>query len=291
MKRNHASIYLRYQSENEHSFLLDCGEGTQRQMLFAGINFMRISNIFISHWHADHWAGLIGLIQSMNLEKRKEPLFIYGPDAERFVGDILDLDYWGPRFKITGVNVTYDSPEPQEIYKGQGYRISCAPAKHTIPTMAYRFQEDDVVNVDIKKAEALYGLRQGPQVGKLKEKGEIVLNGKKITLAEVAITKYGASVVFSGDTHPCRTVERLATGADVLIHDATFEEEMEGRMHTGAKQAGQVAKAAGVRSLILTHFSRRYTSTKEHVEQAREVFPHTIAAKDFLRLELKRRDG
>ena len=96
-RRNHAAIWLRYEGE---TLLWDCGEGTQRQLLKAGINFMKIDRIFITHWHADHWAGLIGLIQTMNLEKRRKALHIYGPDAERFVGDILDLDYWGPRFRV-----------------------------------------------------------------------------------------------------------------------------------------------------------------------------------------------
>src|SRR3989339_1600504 len=91
--RNHASLYIRYQSENEFCMLFDCGEGTQKQIFSAGLNFMRIDNIFITHWHADHFAGLLGLLETMNLEKRTKPLYIYGPEADRFVETLLDLGY------------------------------------------------------------------------------------------------------------------------------------------------------------------------------------------------------
>lgn len=284
-KRNPAALWLQYESE---CMLWDCGEGTQRQLMNAGLNFMKINRIFITHWHADHWAGLIGLMQTLNLEKRKRALEIYGPEAERFVGDILDLDYWGPRFRIIGKNVPFEGKEPTQILKEDRFRIFSIPVEHTVPSVAYAFQEEDSWNVDIKKAEKLYGLKQGPLVGNLKDKGSIELKGTRISLEDVGIHKPGLKVVYSGDTRPCQNLLSLSKGADLLIHDATFSEEMDTRMHSGAKEAGQLAKKAGVSQLALTHFSRRYQDVRELEREAKKAFPNTIMAEDLMRIKLKK---
>ncbi len=284
-KRNPAAIWLQYESE---CMLWDCGEGTQRQLMNAGLNFMKINRIFITHWHADHWAGLIGLMQTMNLEKRKHALEIYGPEAERFVGDILDLDYWGPRFRIVAKNVPFEGHEPVQVLKEEKFSIFSIPVQHTVPAVAYALQEVDSWNVDIKKAEKLYGLKQGPLVGKLKEKGWIELKGTRISLEDVGIHRAGLKVVYSGDTKPCQSLLALAKGADLLIHDATFAEEEESKMHSGAKEAAQLAKKAGAHKLALTHFSRRYQDVRELEREAKKVFQNTITAEDFMRLKLKK---
>ncbi len=283
--RNHAAIWLRYEAD---CMLWDCGEGTQRQLLSAGLNFMKIDDIFITHWHADHWAGLIGLIQTMNLEKRRETLHIWGPDAERFVGDILDLDYWGPAFEIIAHDVPSRGNSVSAIKEAKGYKILSIPMLHTVPSVAYCFQESDSWNVDLEKAKA-YGLRQSPVIGKLKERGKITHKGKEIRLEDVAVCSKGVKAAYTGDTAPCKNIETLANEADMLIHDATFDSEQENRMHSGAKEAAEIAKAAKVTQLVLTHFSRRYTSIKPLLEEAKKVFPSTIAAHDFLGLELKRK--
>ena len=282
-RRNHAAIWLRYEGE---CMLWDCGEGTQRQLLKAGLNFMKIDRIFITHWHADHWAGLIGLIQTMNLEKRKKALHIYGPDAERFVGDILDLDYWGPRFRIVAKTVPSEGDEITTIYKAGEFEVRSTPVKHTVPSVAYSFVQKDRINVDLAKA-AKYGLKQGRIIGKLKEFGEIEVKGQKVRLQDVSEIKKGVKVVYSGDTMPCHTLDRIAEGATMLIHDATFAEEQENRMHTGAKEAGEIARKANVQKLVLTHFSRRYQDMREIEQEAKAVFPNTVIAEDFMRFELK----
>jgi len=282
-RRNHSSIWLRYEGEN---MLWDCGEGTQRQLLKAGLNFMKIDNIFITHWHADHWAGLIGLIQTMNLERRKKTLNIHGPDAERFVGDILDLDYWGPRFRISPRTVPSEGDEITKILKNRDFEVFSTPVKHTVPAVAYCFKEKDRINVDLKKA-AKFGLGQGPAIGRLKSKGEIMYKGKKVLLKSVSEVTRGTKVVYSGDTKSCKNLERISENADLLIHDATFMEERENRMHTGAKEAAQIAKKANVKKLALTHFSRRYQDTRELESEARKLFKNTLIAEDFLRLNLK----
>jgi len=284
-KRNPAAIWLQYEAE---CMLWDCGEGTQRQLMSASLNFMKISRIFITHWHADHWAGLIGLMQTMNLEKRKRALEIYGPEAERFVGDILDLDYWGPRFRVIGRDVPFEGNAITTVLKEDKFKIFSIPVEHTVPSVAYAFQEDDSWNVDIQKAEKLYGLKQGPAVGKLKEKGSIVLKGKSIKLEDVGIHRPGLKVIYSGDTRACQNLVTLSKAADLLICDATFAEEDESKMHSSAKATALLAKKAGVSQLALTHFSRRYQDVRELESEAKKIFPNTIMAQDFMRLKLKK---
>ncbi|MFQ5647959.1 MAG: ribonuclease Z [Candidatus Aenigmatarchaeota archaeon] len=283
--RNLASIWLRYE---DSCFLWDCAEGTQRQLMSAKLSFMKVNRIFITHWHADHWAGLIGLLMTMNMERRTAPLHIYGPEAERFVSDILDLGYWGPRYRIVPHDVPYEGSEITSLHKEKRFEISSTPVLHTVPSVAYCFKERDSWNVDIKKAEKRYGLKQSPLVGKLKQKGQVTYKGKTIRLEDVGILNRGVKVVYSGDTKICKSLEKLSRGADILIQDATFESEKEGRMHSGAKEAAQLAKRAGVKKLVLTHFSRRYVNVKPLLEEAQKVFPDTMAARDFLRLTLKK---
>jgi ribonuclease Z len=283
--RNHSSLYLHYDQDN---MLFDCGEGTQRQMIIAkGISFMKIDHVFITHWHADHWVGLIGLLYTLNLEGRRRALYIHGPDAERFIGDILDLDYWGTGFRVIPKNVPFGGNKETTVYETKQFEITSIPVKHTVPAVAYAFRERDKVNVDIKKAEKLFGLRQGRLVGKLKEKGEINFKGKKIKIEDVGIRKPGIKAVYSGDTEPCENIVKISENADLLIHDATFVEVKEDRMHSGAKEAAELAKKAGVKNLILTHFSRRYTNLKELEDEARKVFKNSFAAKDFMKVTVK----
>ena len=282
-QRNHASIWLRHEGD---SMLWDCGEGTQRQIFMAGLNFMKLDKIFITHWHADHWAGLIGLLLTMNLEERRKPLHVYGPEADRFVADILDLGYWGTRFPVIPQNVPYEGDDITTVMKTKDFEVTSIPVEHSVPAVAYCLREHDTHNIDIKKAEKLHGLKEGPLVGKLKRAGEITLNGKKISLADVSVLKKGVKIVYSGDTRSCDNMIKIAQGADILIHDTTFTEEIEDRMHTGAKEAALLAKQAGVKKLIMTHFSRRYTDVSELEKEARKTFPESFAAKDFMKLEI-----
>ncbi|MCK5547811.1 MAG: ribonuclease Z [Thermoplasmata archaeon] len=270
--------------------LFDCGEGTQRQLMKTKLSFMKLKHIFITHWHADHWLGLIGLMMTMGLEGRTEPLYIHAPEAERFVSDILDLGYWGPRFRVIPKDVPYDGKEVITILKAKEYEILSIPVRHSVPAVCYAFKEKDAINVDMKKAETVYGLKQSPVVGKLKKEGKVTYKGKAIKLEDIAIVKKGVKAVYSGDTKPCRNMEIISEGANLLIHEATFEEEKESRMHAGAKEAGQLAKKANVGELILTHFSRRYVDVSPLVKEAKKHFPKTMAARDYMKVTLKRKE-
>jgi len=282
-KRNHSAIWLRHERE---CMLWDCGEGTQMQLMRARLNFMRINRIFITHWHADHWAGIIGLLPTMYLEERKRPLYVYGPEADRFVSDLLDLAYWGIGFRVIPKPVPYEGDEITELVKTDDFEITSVPVDHSVPAVAYCFKERDRWNVDIKKAGEKYGLRQGPLVGRLKNNGEITLHGKKITLKDVGVLKKGAKVVYSGDTGMSDNIVKLAKGADVLIHEATFMDEKRDEKHSTIKEAGEIAKLAKAKKLVMTHFSRRYTDLSKLEEEAKKSFKNSVAARDFMKLDV-----
>lgn len=284
--RNHPAITLEYYEEEKDTLLFDCGEGTQKQLMISGISFMKIDKIFISHWHADHFAGLIPLIQTMNLEKRTKELKIFGPEAEKFVSDIIDLGYFGLRFPVTAVNVPFEGEDISLIDETEEYQVFSVPALHTVPAVAYCFKEKDRWNIDLEKLKQL-GLKRGFWLNKLKKFGEAEFKGKKVKIEEISNKKPGLKVVYSGDTKPCENIVKLAKESDLLIHDGTFLEEEEGKAHADVKQAAKVAKKADVKQLILTHFSRRYTDTKELEDEAKKVFPNTKASYDFMKVKLK----
>ena len=285
-QRSHPAIALEHFGEQKDSLLFDCGEGTQLQLMKSGISFMDIDKIFISHWHADHFSGLIPLIQTMNLEKRVKELKIFAPEAEKFVSDIIDLGYFGLRFPVTAINVQFEGEEISLIDETEEYQVFSIPVLHTVPSVAYCFKEKDRWSIDVSKLKKL-GLKRGFWLKKLKKTGKAEYKGKKVTIEGVANLKPGLKVVYSGDTKPCKNMVKISEGADLLIHDGTFLEEEEGRAHADVKQAAKIAKKAKVKQLILTHISRRYTSAKELEEKARKFFPNAKVAYDFMRVRLK----
>ena len=290
-ERNHPAIALEYFYYKRDVLLFDCGEGTQKQLMKTGISFMDINKIFITHWHADHFAGLIPLLQTMNLEKRKTELTIFGPEASRFVQGILNLGYFGVRFPVKAVDVPFEGKEIIKVYETKVYEVLSIPVLHTVPSVAFAFKEKDVWRIDENKLKE-FGLKRGKWLKELKEKREAIYNGKKIRIEDVATLQKGLKVVYSGDTKPCENLVELAKDADLLIHDATFLEEDEDmqKYHSSVKDAAKIAKKANVKKLILTHISRRYQ--KEDVErllsEAREVFDNVEVAYDLMRVVLKR---
>lgn len=286
--RNHPAIALEYYGEQKATLLFDCGEGTQKQLMIVGISFMDIDKIFITHWHADHFAGLIPLIQTMNMEKRKKELKIFAPEAERFVADIVDLGYFGLRFPIEAVNVPFEGEEITKIMTEEEYEVFSIPVLHTVPAVAYCFKEADRWNISLGKLKT-GNLKRGVWLKKLKAEGKAEYKGKIIRLEDVADVTPGQKVVYTGDTKPCDNIVKISKGADLLIHDGTFLEldEVKGKYHADVKQAAKSAKEAEVKQLVLTHLSRRYTDIKPLEEEAKKVFANTKVAHDFMKVKLK----
>ncbi|MEM5790644.1 MAG: ribonuclease Z [Candidatus Aenigmatarchaeota archaeon] len=285
-ERNHPSIAIEYFGEKKDTILFDCGEGTQLQLMKANISFMKINKIFITHWHADHFAGLIPLLQTMNLEKRKKELKIFGPEAEKFVSNILKLGYFGCKFPVKAINTPLEGDVTSLIDESEEYEIYSIPVLHTIPSVAYCFKEKDRWKIDEKKLKEL-GLKRGYWLRKLKKDKEAIYKGRKINIEDVGKIKKGLKIVYSGDTKPCDNMIKISMDADLLIHDATFLEEQEGKAHADVKQAAKIAKKANVKQLILTHISRRYTDAKKLEEEAKKIFENTKVAHDFMKVILK----
>ncbi|MFZ0698924.1 MAG: ribonuclease Z [Thermoplasmata archaeon] len=262
--------------------LFDCGEGTQRQFFQSTASFMRVRRIFITHFHGDHFLGLPGLVQSMNLNNRTEPLDIYGPpDAKEMVERALHLGYYTQRFPI---EIHPLAPgQPVEL---DGYTIRTAHAEHPVPTIAYRLEEGPKRGrFDGERARAM-GIK-GKDFARL-EAGEPVHVGNQIVHAAdlQGPPRPGRSIVYSGDTSPSEDIRRLAHRATLLIHEATTSSEIEAEAnkwgHSSARQAAQLAHDAQVETLFLTHFSSRYKDVKPLETEARVVFPSSQAARDLL---------
>ncbi|MGB6500427.1 MAG: ribonuclease Z [Thermoplasmata archaeon] len=262
--------------------LLDCGEGTQRQFFESSLSFMRVRRVFLTHFHGDHFLGLPGLIQSMSLNRRTEPLDIYGPpDAEEMIARVLRMGYFALRFPITVHPLTAGSTVELD-----GYSVRTAAAEHPVPSLAYRIEEATKRGrFDGARAKEL-GIH-GPDFGRL-EAGESVRVGSQVVHPSDVMgpPRPGRSVVYSGDTAPAETVGRLAEKATVLIHEATAAQEIERDAnewgHSSARQAAECARVAGVGALFLTHFSARYKELAPLEEEARIVFPGSRAARDLL---------
>ena len=255
--------------------LFDCGEGTQQQLL-RSVGLPDLGAIFITHFHLDHWLGLLGMVKTFDLRARERPLTIYGPPgiSQLFTG-------LRPIIGRTGYPLEMVDLEPHEEIRFGSFLISPFPVKHRVEAYGYAFVEDDRPGrFDVEAARAL-GVPEGPDFGRL-QRGETV-NGVRPSRSWARRAR-GRRIVISGDTAPCQAVEVFAHDADVLVHEATFMEDERARaretFHSTARQAAEIARDAGVKLLALTHLSTRYFP-REIRDEARAVFPNTIVPRDF----------
>jgi len=276
-ERNVMAFGLQVDSE---VLLFDCGEGTQRQIMQTNLSFMKIKKIFITHFHGDHFLGLAGLIQTMVLNNRKEPLDIFGPPrAISMLTSYFSIGYYSLSFPIR----IYELRSGDSIDFG-GYTISALRTKHPVYTLAYMFKEKDIPRIDKDKADK-YGLNS-KVLETLRKDGQIEYKGQKITIDMVAggIRK-GRKIVYSGDTAPFEELVEFARDADVLVHEATVESSLEEQMnrfgHSSARQAAELAKRANVRKLMLVHISPRYKDPEPIKKESMAIFPNTVVPSDL----------
>jgi len=260
--------------------LFDCGEGTQRQLV-SSVGLSELTEIFVTHYHADHWLGLPGLLKTFDLRGRERPLAIHGPPG---LDELLGLALRAAgrvRFKLDLVELRGGA-----VLAREGYRIAPVPVAHRSPAFGYALFEDERPGVfDPVRAERL-GLTPGPEFGRV-QRGETV---KGVSPKQVlGPSRAGRKIVISGDTAPCETLRVAAHQADVLVHEATFaEDERERAAETGHSTAGQaaaIARDAEVRLLALTHFSTRHPVGLLR-EEARAAFPDTVLPRDFDAIEI-----
>ena len=283
LERNHPSIALRAFAE---VMLFDCGEGTQRQLIEAKISPMKITKIFISHFHGDHILGLGGLIQSLGFRGREKDLDIYGPKGlHKIINAISSFGY----FQIN-YNLNIHEIQDGTIIETEDYVVECAKVEHNIPSYAYSIREKKKPLFLREKAEEL-GIPPGPLYGKLHNGEEVEFEGRIIKPEQVlGEAKKGKKISYSGDTRPCEAMIRLARDSDILIHESTYEAEDYQRAvdnaHSTSVEAAEIAREANVNELVLTHISTRYTSDENIKSEAQKVFKNTKVAKDYMKIDL-----
>ncbi|MEE0925691.1 MAG: ribonuclease Z [Methanobrevibacter sp.] len=283
LERNHPSIALRAFAE---VMLFDCGEGTQRQLIEAKISPMKITKIFISHFHGDHILGLGGLIQSLGFRGREKDLDIYGPKGlHKIINAISSFGY----FQIN-YNLNIHEIQDGTVIETEDYVVECAKVEHNIPSYAYSIREKKKPLFLREKAEEL-GIPPGPLYGKLHNGEEVEFEGRIIKPEQVlGEAKKGKKISYSGDTRPCEAMIRLARDSDILIHESTYEAEDYQRAvdnaHSTSVEAAEIAREANVNELVLTHISTRYTSDENIKSEAQKVFKNTKVARDYMKIDL-----
>ena len=289
-ERNVASLAVVREGE---TLLFDCGEGTQRQMMRYGVSF-GLADIFFTHFHADHVIGVIGLMRTMSLQGRVEPLRLWGPRgalrtlkrAEEFGMDRLSFP-----LEIAEV-------DPGQRIARKDYAVVAYPVDHRgARALGYAVIEDDRKGRFNPEHARELGIPEGPLWGEIHRGRPVTLEDGRVIEPSVLVgtPRVGRKVVLTGDTRPSAATIEIARGADVLVHEATFGDEEAARAvetgHSTAREAAIVARDAGVGMLLLTHFSARYSRDAADLgKEARQCFERTLVGKDGMELDIPYRD-
>jgi len=267
--------------------LFDCGEGTQRQMMRYQTGFS-LDSVFFTHMHADHILGLTGLLRTMGLQGRTETIRLYGPR-----GCMATLtNAVGLGVDRVPFEVTIEELEAGDRVGRDEYDIVALKVDHGAAALGYALAEHSRAGrFDVETARAM-GVEEGPLFGRLHRGETVEVDGRLIEPHEVVgPAREGRTVVYTGDTRPTDSIVDAARNAELLVHEATFTEEERDRarttFHSTAKDAAEIASRAGVRRLVLTHISARYSDEPGAIEtEARAVFPDAVVARDGLAIEL-----
>lgn len=276
-KRNHGAYLLRW---NEEGLLFDPGEGTQRQFIFANVAPTCVTRIFVSHFHGDHCLGLGSMLMRLNLDKVTHPIHCYYPASGKKYFDRLR---YGTIYHETIQVVEHPVSKPGVVHDDGAFCIEAAFLDHGVDNLAWRIKEADrrKFHADKLKEAGVFG----PKVRELEQKGELVVEGKRVLLEEVSTIRQGDVIAVVSDTRLCANAVEIAQGAKLLLCESTYLEEhrelAEKHYHLTAKQAALIAKEAGVEKLILTHFSARYLSVRDFENEARTLFANCEAAEDL----------
>ena len=287
--RNVTSLLIAREGE---LLMFDCGEGTQRQMMRFATGFT-IDDVFFTHMHADHFLGIIGLLRTMGLQGRTEPMRLWGPvGAREILHEAVHLGVERVPFEIQ-----INELEQDAVLRRDGYDIVAYRTTHGIRSLGFALIEHERLGrFDVARAREL-GVPEGPLFGKLHRGETVEFDGRRVEPSEVVgAPRPGRRIVYTGDSRPCKRTVELAMDADLLIHDATFgEEESERAAQTGhstAREAAEVARRARALRLALTHISSRYADDPRALErEARHVFKHAFVAQDGMQVEVPFRDA
>lgn len=285
-ERNHNGYFIRWDDEG---FLLDPGEGTQRQMIYAGVSASQITKIFITHFHGDHCLGLSGVLQRLSLDRIPHCVEIYYPEyGRKFVENLRNSSVY-----YNAANIS-EKPFSKAgvIFENKNLTIQTRRLDHSVESWGYRFEEKDDVTMLPEKLKD-FGIF-GKNVGRLKAEGKIELDGKTVLLEEASVFKKGLSAAFIMDTRLCQAAFELAKDVDFLICESTYlapeTDEAIKNGHLTATQAAEIAQKSNAAQLVLTHFSQRYNSLADFVREAKPVYENTIAVSDGDEVEILRRE-
>lgn len=267
--------------------LMDCGEGVQRQVMSAGIGLNRPTTILITHLHGDHVTGLLGLLQTMGMAQRSRPLTVVGPAALskwlEVTSRLLNIGLTFPLLFVTA--------KPGAVLHTPDFDIRAARAEHSVESFAYLVSEKRRPGTFFPEKARRLGIPEGRLWSRLQKGRTVRLGGRTITPSQVVgPPRPGRSIGYSGDTRPSPRLARFFSACDLLILDSTYLESDRDkaveRKHSTSREAALLAKRAGARSLVLTHFSARYQNVSALVKEARVVFPGAVAAHDGMKLEV-----
>jgi len=285
-ERSLPAVLIKRQNEQ---LMFDCGEGVQRQMIKAKVGFHKKTKIFISHMHGDHVLGLPGLLQTMALMERQNKIEIYGPQGvKQFLECVRETLQFGLTFPV----------EIHEIYKAgavceeKEYIVEAAKSNHVITSLAYAFVEKPRPGKFYPEKARALSVPEGELWSKLQHGDTVKLpNRQVINPADVmGSPRQGRKIVYTGDTRPIKGFAKFAADADLVIHEATFDDTLTEKAaedgHSTPSQASEAALKAKAKKLVLTHISARYTDPRLLLEQAQKVFKNTVVAEDFMEFEL-----
>ena len=268
--------------------MFDAGEGAQIPYLKSGLGWNKKMKIFVTHLHGDHCIGILGFLQTMTLQNRTEPIEIYGPEGiEEFIAANTKVMSFGLSFPvlITSVN------EGLVVNEGK-YEVRACEAKHSVPTFSFVFQEKEKPGTFYPEKATALGVPKGELWHRLQQGEEVIIENKSIKPSEVMGPNVsGKKIGISGDTRPIKKLEVFFKNCDYLVFDSTFSDELKQKAiescHSTAKEAATFAKNAGVKNLILTHFSARYKNENVLLEEAKAIHDSVIAANDQLKVEIE----
>lgn len=287
-ERNVTSIVFNAQHEAAECWLFDCGEGTQHQLIRSPVRLSKIQKMFVTHLHGDHIFGIPGFLTSRANQGAESAFQLFGPPGIRsFVETAL---------QVSGAHLIYDLTiheiETGIVFEDEFFRVSTLPLVHRIECFGFRIEEKDRPGRLMVDKLQQQGVPSGPLYGRLKQGESIHYDGSEYHPEDyVGEQIRGRTVTILGDTRPCDAVLRLAQGADALVHEATFSEQLQDRaekyFHSTAVSAATAAKKAGAGALIMTHLSARYQGNEQLLlDEARQIFPNAFIAKDFWKYEL-----
>lgn len=284
-ERNQGGYFLRF---DEEGFLFDPGEGTQRQLIHAGVSASAITKIFITHFHGDHCLGLAGILQRLSLDRVPQTVEVYFPaSGQQFFENLKNASIYHNALKVKACPVN----DAGLICRTERFSFEARPLEHAVDVFGYRFKEHDSYSLIPEKLKALE--LRGPQLGQLKRDGYLDLGARRIELAEVGSLRRGQSFAFVMDTRPCQAAVELARDVDMLVIEATYLEDCADKAseygHLTASDAARIGLEAGAGLVLLTHYSSRYADVACFAAEAGLIHPQVRALKDGDVISLPRR--